>query len=239
MESRLALLFVCFGCGLSWGNAQEPAAPNDPLRAVLLAPVEPNVSEGLVVEVVDEAGKPVPGAIVGFVAQDANPQDEARRRQLEAMLPRGAAYDEDRRFAAMLLVLGTRYRADAEGRATLPRDAKRPLVACGNGVAIAETNPAAAGPVRLVLRQPASVRVRVVDPDGKPVAGVPLRLESDDGRRGGGPMGVSSDRRGEAAVSVPRTLRDVPQRLSLVATLGDGPDDPSRSWRCRRLGSCA
>jgi len=207
---------------------QEPAAATDVLRAVMVAPVQPNLAEGLVVEVVDETGKPADGAIVGYFVEDPNQPDETRRRAMEALFPRDKPMDEDRRLATLLLAFGTRYRADANGRAFLPNDARRPVIACWDGLAATESGAATANgaPVRIVLLRPISVRVRVVDPDGKPVAYV--RLAVNHGERSAFGHTLLTDRRGETDVPIPRYMRNPPQVLRIEARLGLEEDPVAR-----------
>lgn len=149
---------------------RESPHEQPPLRAVQAAALSPSPTTGIAVEVRSEKGRPVANALVGVLPANWSPEQTTVVAELTA----AHRDDPNQALAAVLLRFGTRYRCDDAGRTIVPATARR-VVAC-SGVLAGETvvpDPAAA-PAVVHLLGPRTVFVRVVGPEGKPVAGLPV-----------------------------------------------------------------
>ncbi len=150
---------------------QEPEPRSlPPLQAVQQAPLAEPLTAGIAVEVRSEKGRPVAGALVAVLPATWSPEQKVIADRLRVEHDGHA----NEHLAAELLQFGTRYRCNDQGRAFVPVGSRR-LAACHGALAgellLAADATDVVG-IRLLGQR--AVLVRVVGPDQKPVAGLPI-----------------------------------------------------------------
>ncbi|MCZ6597244.1 MAG: hypothetical protein O7B99_06385, partial [Planctomycetota bacterium] len=164
--------------------------------------IELPLEEGVELQVVhQETGAVVPYADVYFLDMQSIDSDET---QLELQA-------EGANILELMSTFGRRFRADREGRLLVPQIAY-PALATGEkgllwGVVLIDDE--SESPIRLRVAPDPSLRVRVTDAAGRPVARVPVAMRlKHDGRRDRGPdvSKARTDEEGRVAFSHFRRL---------------------------------
>ena len=125
--SRLVCIFVLavlvLGVCPTSARAQDKNRvdlPENPVAAIAKMPVQEPAKEGLRIEVIDEAGKPLAGVSL-VVVVDVEKSGRDKMRALQAQARKKYKDDLDKARTALFVLMGQRFVTGADGSVVVPK----------------------------------------------------------------------------------------------------------------------